>query len=113
VRFRLEVTGRPPAELDSGSAAAAAFFAACTQVDARMSVRLERLDGPAAGDRRTQLVAFYDPTDLELDSEVEVEDEAAIRCSACIVSHDGKLARPCKTTGCECYCNRSARPPRH
>lgn len=46
----------------------------------------------------------------EPEVQVQPEAEAQITCSRCIRGHDG-LAKPCGTTGCECFCNRSQAKP--
>lgn len=38
-------------------------------------------------------------------------EEAALTCAACTKGHGAQLAKPCGTFGCECFCNRSAKPP--
>jgi len=43
---------------------------------------------------------------------VDLDDEAAITCERCTGQHGGRLAKPCHTHGCECYCNRSTVPPK-
>lgn len=43
---------------------------------------------------------------------MSVIEEAALTCAACTKGHGARLAKPCGTHGCECFCNRAAKPKR-